>query len=184
MKKITIILSLLVFIATVGYGQRTKPSERRGSNAKNAISVEVFGSDDEAFDITEIPEKWEEESAVVIAQLLDFSYHRTNKGFTTRETFRRRLKLLDKSSVDEFSQFYFRSYETVGIRVIKADGREIKIETDQAIEVTSEVPVIFRTFYTYNRSYFKLASPISPNNKLAVFFCFLGMYITRNLTRG
>ena len=56
---------------------------------------------------TEIPEKWKNESAVILYQEFFYDYHKfaTNVKYTSG--IRKRIKLLDKISVDDFSEFSF-----------------------------------------------------------------------------
>jgi hypothetical protein len=126
---------------------------------------------------SEVPEKWKNESAVVLNQKLTFAYF--NKIFgnnIVKETVAKSIKLLDKAAVEEFSQFYF--YESVKderkreknekkgkdeakikISVIKASGERQKVNISDAVDVDKDVPQFYRSYYVGDKMYKKIAIP-------------------------
>ncbi len=116
---------------------------------KNAIKAkELFwGSNDSYKNKTIVPEKWKNESAVVIYKNINYSYRTFGKKITYISSIRKRIKLQDKNAVEEFSKFnfskQFRSskgdyYFTrkkgktyFGVKIIKPDGKEIEIDTEK-----------------------------------------------------
>jgi hypothetical protein len=126
---------------------------------------------------SEVPEKWKNESAVVLNQKMTFGYY--NKIFgnnIVKETVAKSIKLLDKSAVEEFSQFYF--YESVKderkreknekkgndeakikIAVIKATGERVKVNISDAVDVDKDVPQFYRSYYVGDKIYKKIAIP-------------------------
>jgi hypothetical protein len=126
---------------------------------------------------SDVPEKWKNESAVVLNQKMTFGYY--NKIFgnnIVKETVAKSIKLLDKSAVEEFSQFYF--YESVNderkreknekkgkddakikIAVIKASGERVKVNISDAVDVDKDVPQFYRSYYVGDKIYKKIAIP-------------------------
>jgi hypothetical protein len=115
-----------------------------------------WGKDDAYKNITEVPEKWKNESAVILCKNVNYDYHKFGKSVTYKTSIRQRIKLLDKLSVSEFSDFsfkktfysskgtgfsYFRSKGKVivGIKIIKENGKEIIIDVEkESVNVDGE----------------------------------------------
>ncbi len=126
---------------------------------------EMGFSSDEDFNITSFPDKWKEESAVILCQKHDFSYikHGLNK-IKFNVIIRRRVFINDQKAKDEYSIFYFieRNGENdhVGYIVEKPDGEKINVDLSDAVEVgANEVSAEYRSYYSYNDSYKKIAIP-------------------------
>ena len=58
------------------------------------------------FETTEVPEKWQGESAVILFQERSFDFREGGGLIRSSRTTRKRIKLQDQSAVNEFSQFY------------------------------------------------------------------------------
>jgi len=115
--------------------------------------------DEKVFGQTEIPAKWANESAVILAQSLELNYFREKRNVIQyTEKLRRRIKLLDKSAVISFSQFYMANNEDVKIYIEKPNGKQIRVSTNAAVRVKGEIPAFYQTHYS-NISYKKLAIP-------------------------
>ncbi|MCM4156675.1 DUF3857 domain-containing protein [Gramella sp. AN32] len=147
MKNSLIILGLIL-IGCNSFAQSKKESDIR----------EIFwGADDKFSAITEIPEEFQNESAVVIYKNENYSYNNFLTKMTTVESVRKRIKLLDKAAVEEFSEFAyknrFRSSQwlqnimagekhIVGIKVIKPDGSESIVDVEsESVEVDGETKI-------------------------------------------
>ncbi len=129
-----------------------------------------------------IPDKWKNETAVILDQTITYAYYNSSAFFSSnvsnvvKETISRRIKLLDKSAVKDFSEFYF--YESEGdarkresnakkgieesrvkISVIKSTGERVKVNISDAVEVTEDVPRFYRSYYMGNKKYKKIAIP-------------------------
>jgi len=117
------------------------------------------------FKVTKIPEKWNNESAVILAQKIDYAYLRkaVANAMTIKEYVRKRIRLQDKNALEKFSEFYYVTYgkkTEVSYSIIKANGKVINVDLAKAIEVNKEVDNIFKPIYLTNTtSYFKLAIP-------------------------
>lgn len=105
----------------------------------------MWGTKDPDFAVTEIPDKWKNKSAVIIAKSNTLLYKKPpilaylNHDKHTHE----RIKLLDKAAIEEYAQFtipenvtygYVTSKFYAGFKVIKADGKEIEISLDEAVK--------------------------------------------------
>ncbi len=108
------------------------------------------------FDVTAVPDKWKNESAVIIGQKTEYLFSRLASGrkFTTvvriKEYIHKRIKLQDKNALEKFSTFY---YVTMGrdgkaeYKVIKADGKQVDIDMKSAIEEEKDIPSIYKPIY-------------------------------------
>jgi len=121
------------------------------------------------FDVTAVPDKWKNESAVIIGQKTEYLFTRLASGrkFTTivriKEYIHKRIKLQDKNALEKFSTFY---YVTMGrdgkaeYKVIKADGKQIDIDMKSAIEEEKDIPSIYKPiYYKLGIKFLKIAIP-------------------------
>lgn len=117
----------------------------------------IFGRNDPDFEITEVPEEFVNESAVILSEKnylhYNFLTYINLKGLT-----RKRVKILDKSAIEDFSEFYFKEDMKTFIKIEKPDGTTQKVKVDNAVKVTKNVPKIFRIEYS-NKQYLKVAVP-------------------------
>ncbi|WP_412984688.1 hypothetical protein [Pontimicrobium sp. IMCC45349] len=140
-------IALVAFSATL-FGQSKLEIEAK----------ELFwGANDAYKNATDIPDKWKNESAVVIYKNENYDFHKFGKNVTYKVSIRKRIKLLDKAAVEEFSEFSFKKRfrsnkgryswrakgdNIVGVKIIKPDGKEIEINVDEeAVEVDGETKV-------------------------------------------
>lgn len=113
-----------------------------------------WGANDQYKNVTEIPEKWKNESAVILYKNVNHDYHKFLKNVTYGRSTRERIKLLDKAAVEQYSEFTFNTelksrqgwslwrYEAgsiVGLKVVKPDGTEREIDVENEIVVTDGV---------------------------------------------
>ncbi len=127
---------LVLFISFITFSQ---------SKEELALREQFWNSDDPKLKIVEIPEKWKNESAVYLYREESFKYTNNGKQMFSPSYFHQRVKLLDRAAVDYFSDFsytednqvafMFRKFHqqktTMGIKIIKPDGREIIIDVDE-----------------------------------------------------
>ncbi|MBI3518884.1 MAG: DUF3857 domain-containing protein [Bacteroidetes bacterium] len=128
------------------------------SQTQLEIRDAIWANADNEFKVMQIPEKWNKESAVVIA--LKTSY---TADFVTRmvglstvryineiSTFHKRIKLLDAAAIKEYSELSFNSlkmnsnmfgkakeYRTIGIKVIKPNGTEHIVDLNESVKTES-----------------------------------------------
>ena len=138
MKYTTILLTLLLpLLLTHGAS---------GQFDAAAARARMWGSNDPDFDITTVPEKWKNESAVILCQSVHSEYKkqalaaRVNYDYYSRV----RIRLLDKSAVDAYTTLSFdppgskaftREGFFLGIKVIKPDGTEREIDMNEAVRM-------------------------------------------------
>lgn len=148
MKKLIITLSLCYIVATDLCAQSAEIEKR--------IKEDLWDKCPKEFKATTVPERWKDESAVVLA------FHREYIGdFTTKVTgianvnrfyieklnYHYRIKLQDKAAVVDFSDLSFDSkviksnlfgrasaYRVICIKVIKPDGTEKEVDMSQAVK--------------------------------------------------
>ena len=130
-----------------------------------------------AFDVKEIPAKWSGESAVVMGYKRSILFDKKNSGgfFSPRqknvfffEKVRFKIQLRDKSSVQAFSEIYFRySAREDGFmaRIIKEGGEQTAVDLKEAVELESarDIPEFFKSFFDQTSGaqsgYYKVAIP-------------------------
>jgi hypothetical protein len=133
---------------------------QRNTNKNNQA---VFGDEDPIFKTTQIPDKWKDESAVVLAAKTTYHYYTKGTSAYYDRIERKRIKVLDKSAVDNLSTFYFIPTKDVGFTLIKKDGTTTRIKLDDAVPVDDYmlVPTSYMVEgsvdYMYSKSYKKLA---------------------------
>jgi len=151
------------------------------SQSKEELEAKDFfwGANDAYKDANEIPEDWKNESAVIIYKNENYDFHKFGKNVTYTTSLRKRIKLLDKAAVEEFSEFTFtkrfrsskgryswkkKGDRYVGVKIIKPDGTatEIDVEND-AVEVDGETKLAIANlevgdiidYYSYKNEPFK-----------------------------
>ena len=95
-----IILYVVLFAITSAI-HAAPPSER-----EEEIRNEMWLSSDNAFKVIETPKKWDDQSAVVIAQLNRFEYRKPvmRSQILYNDYKHYRIKLFDKKAVAEYSE--------------------------------------------------------------------------------
>lgn len=168
--KLKLLLLLLLTYCSVSFSQ---------SKEELAAKEFFWGVNDNYKDKTEIPEKWKNESAVVLYKNENYDYHKFGKNVTYAASLRKRIKLLDMAAVEEFSEFTytkrFRSNKGryswrekgnnfVGIKIVKPNGEEIELDVEkEAVDVDGETKVAISNlevgdiidFYFYRLEPFK-----------------------------
>ncbi|MEY8849169.1 DUF3857 domain-containing protein [Psychroserpens sp. XS_ASV72] len=151
------------------------------SQSKEEMAAKDFfwGANDNYHDANEIPSEWENESAVVIYKNENYDFHKFGKNVTYTTSVRKRIKLLDKAAVEEFSEFSFtkrfrsskgrytwkkRGNTFVGVKIVKPDGSVTEINVDEeAVEVDGETKIAIPNlevgdiidYYSYRKEPFK-----------------------------
>lgn len=120
------------------------------------------------FGVTAIPEKWKNESAVIIAQKQEFLFTRpTSRSqmyhVNINEYTHKRIRLQDKNALETFSTFFYVTMGKDGLaeyKVIKSNGKEVVVDMKTAIEDDSDIPSIYRPIYfKWNVKKMKIAIP-------------------------
>ena len=113
----------------------------------------VWGDSDESAHVYDFPNRWSDESAVILYSENTYIYERRGvKTIRSSLIHRKRVKLLDKASVDAFSEFEFeevsfvrrqglyenRTISVAGFKVVKGDRSEHIINTDESIQISKK----------------------------------------------
>lgn len=174
MRKIIILLSCsLISLLVIGQDDEdTFSPSKLESIAKNMKTIWDDGDAD--FTITATPEKWKDESGVIIAQKTKFAFDKDANKLAVYEITHRRIKLNDRDAVNSYSSIYFRigsAYDGAGIKVIKSNGtvQDVSLRNAVYVEDNSDVPSTFTpyigkvsTYYDKSKSrviFYKIAVP-------------------------
>jgi hypothetical protein len=161
-KKIISIGILLLSVSCMVTAQEMIDEDFLENLSKNAKPV--WDEPDADFNTLTIPDKWKNESGVVIGYREQVQFDKQKGGFLSGraelilyEKKRMRVKLQDKSSVNDFSELYFRySGKTDGFSafVYKNDGskKEVALNKAVSIEDNDRVPDFFKSFFDRNIS--------------------------------
>lgn len=129
---------------------------------------QLGGTIEKEFDVTAVPDKWKNESAVIIGQKTEYLFSRVTAGKNVyvvriQEYVHKRIKLQDKNSLEKFSTFY---YVTMGkdgkaeYKIIKANGKENNVNMSSALEEEQDVPAIYKPIlFKMNFKKMKIAIP-------------------------
>jgi len=134
----------------------------------------VMSNNDADFTSIATPDKWKEESGIILAQKTNFSFDKDANKLAVYEITRRRIKLLDRDAVNSYSTVYFRigsSRDGAAIKIIKSNGttQEVSLRNAIYVEDPSDVPSTFlpyigkvNTYIDKSKSsvvYYKIAVP-------------------------
>ncbi len=151
MKRFLLVIFLLLSIQIV----------RAQSDVEAKLKLDMWTNAPKEFKTMEVPEKWKNESAVVLAlerrYIGDFSTKMSGltpaRYYVEKLNTHFRIKLLDKAAVVDFSDLSFddklirtnmfgraSQYRVIGIKVIKSNGSEKEVDLTTAVkaDVTSE----------------------------------------------
>ena len=137
MKRKLLLIVLLFQIATVLLGQSKK---------ETALFDKFWKSDNAKARVTDVPEKWNNESSVMLFWDEHYKYVNTGKKMKKTSSRHFRVKLLDQVALDDYSSLsldkdskigfgwvnWQKNNTVFGVKIIKADGREIIVDTDEA----------------------------------------------------
>ena len=122
------------------------------AQSKDEIRDFFWGKTDDYKSAISIPEKYKNESAVVIYKLEDYDFHKFGKSVTYKSAYRKRVKLNDQSAVTSYSEFEYSEKlnprygavikTVIGIKIIKPNGTETIIDTEkEAVKVDNETKI-------------------------------------------
>ncbi len=174
MKKILniVFLSMLPFSLLAQDDDDTFSPSKLEAIAKNMKTI--WDDADADFSVTAIPEKWKEESGIIVAQKTKFAFDKDANKLAVYEITRRRIKLMDRDAVNSYSSFYFRigsSNDGAGIKIVKPDGsvQDVSLRNAVFVEDASDVPDTYTPYIgkastQYDKSkskviYYKVAVP-------------------------
>ncbi len=149
MKKLFFCVSLIVSFTVFAQDDDTFSPSRLESIARNMKTV--WEDSDPDFTVSAIPEKWKEESGVIIAQKTRFSFDKDANKLAVYEITRRRIRLNDRDAVNNYTTVYFRigsPNDGAGIKVIKANGtvQDVSLRNAVYVEDNDDVPSTFTPY--------------------------------------
>lgn len=111
---------------------------------KDEVKEFFWGKNDIYRNINSIPDKWKNESAVIIYKYENHDYHNYRINVTYTSGVRKKIMLLDDAAVKEFSEFSFldKIYSDIGyaskaganilgVKIIKPNGSIVEIDVDK-----------------------------------------------------
>jgi hypothetical protein len=111
---------------------------------KAEIKEFFWGKSDAYKTVLTVPEKWKNETAVMILKSEFYDYHKFGKSVTYTSSIRKRIKLQDAAAVKDFSEFSFKnkfysnrgynrreSTNYIGVKIVKPSGKEIEIDVEK-----------------------------------------------------
>ncbi|HMK24952.1 MAG TPA: hypothetical protein VK483_02905 [Chitinophagaceae bacterium] len=142
------VISFLSFVSFAQDDDTFSPSKLEDI-ARNMKTV--WNDADPDFAVSAIPDKWKEESGVIIAQKTRFSFDKDANKLAVYEITRRRIKLNDQDAVNSYSSVYFRIgsvNDGAGIKIIKANGNILDVSLRNAVYVEDnrDVPSTFQPY--------------------------------------
>jgi hypothetical protein len=157
MKNYLSFLFALVFTSSLSQGVNT--DKKRADELK----IQMWSNADKDFLVTEVPEKWKNEQAVVLAKSNTLFYRKeviVANLYYDRYT-HVRVKLLSTKAIEDYAQFKIESDSRwgssklesfAGFKIIKADGRQIEVPLSEAVKETE-------TYNGAKQEIYKLAIP-------------------------
>lgn len=158
MQKIFYIVTLL-FLSINSFAQDEEDTFSPSKLESITKNMKMIWDDGDAdFTVTTIPDKWKDESGVIIAQKTRFSFDKDANKLAVYEITRRRIKLNDRDAVNSYSSVYFRIGSTndgAGIKIIKANGevKDVSLRNAIFVEDNSDVPSTFQPYIGKVRTY-------------------------------
>lgn len=169
MKKLILFFIVLFIFPMLSEAQRGKGKERLEERKRKEKQKEefkyfnqVFGVDDNDFEVSKVEDKWKDEPVVILCQKVHISFLRETRsntgGSKTKGIIRKRVKIQDKSSLDDFSEFYYQESDAFALNLIKPDGSKTELDLGKAVKVETEIPRFYSSSFQ-SSDYFKLAIP-------------------------
>jgi len=151
-----LLTTLIISVHSLSIGQSS--SSKKDIKLRNEIWADSTG-----FHTIQIPEKWNAESAIILNKKRTFVYSNTQMYYSkSEEIIRKRIKLLDKASIEYFSEFYFykiksgilistiyksvEPYMAAGFKIIKPNGKEIIVDLEGEAVDFGEIPNQYNVF--------------------------------------
>jgi len=166
MKTLTLVIAAFLCFNINAFAQDAPPADTTYAHKADEIQKKIWGEKVPEFEVKTLPASMDKESAVIIARSLNVELSSNNKlkmvifsSSTTRtnkvSTFRERVKINDKSSLDAFSTLeyqksldrtkggfltkYVNKKDTyIGAKIIKPSGQEIMINTGEEVLTKNE----------------------------------------------
>ena len=161
-----------------------------GQITAESIRNRMWNSGDPDFKVTDVPEKWKNESVVILCKSITYEYRKQVMAGKVNNDFylRQRIKLLDKTAVNEFSEFSFKELNEVsfsregaflGVKIIKSDGTVRIININDAVRM--QLYQNSKETRITDNGYYKLAIPyLEPGDIIDYYYVLINTYSTAN----
>ncbi len=159
MKKYSLaIVASLLFVGS-NWAQGINKDKKRSDEVK----VLMWGSNDKDFQTTQIPDKWKDEQAVILAKsnVLYFRKDPIISNLNYDRYTHVRVKLLSSKAIEEYAQFKLESSvfqgasrldSYAGFKIIKPDGSQVEVPMSEAVKEKE-------TYNGMQQDIYKLAIP-------------------------
>lgn len=165
MKKIGMV-SLLLLIALSTFSQTRREERMKEKNHESSIELFDADADDKDFTQYQIPDSFKNAQAIILCQKIKYSCTENGRGAPYTSSMHRKLVIVDKSALEDFSTLYFdlelkKGSDKIAIKILKKDGKQNVVTGQDAIkEEKGEVPRIYRSYYSTSKNeYYKMAIP-------------------------
>ncbi|MBT1704733.1 DUF3857 domain-containing protein [Chryseosolibacter indicus] len=136
------------------------------------LRKEMWKTSDKDFHVKEVPQKWLNKSAVIIAKLHRFEYRKLPvlSILQDKQYNHFRIMLLDKNAVNKYSELSYpasggSTYVYTGFKVIKPSGKEIIVDEKSAVKME-------RKGGDGKVAYYKIAVPnLEPGDIIDYYIC-------------
>ncbi|MCF6405142.1 DUF3857 domain-containing protein [Chitinophaga filiformis] len=144
-----VLLSTLLLSTSYQVWAQSK-QEREYQEEAAQVKQEIWDAKDPAFARTDIPEKYSNESAVIIAMNFTLGADHSRRQDHIAMTLHERIKIQDKAALENYSEFNLQKLSRggwssgykltsfMGIRVIKPNGQQRDIDMKDAVNVKDE----------------------------------------------
>ncbi|SHN22339.1 DUF3857 domain-containing protein [Chitinophaga sp. CF418] len=146
--KFVFLSSLL--LCTIYQARAQSKQEREYQEEATQVKQEIWDAKDPAFARTDIPQKYSNESAVIIAMNFTLGADHNRRKDHIAVTLHERIKIQDKAALENYSEFNLQKLKSggwysgvkltsyMGIRVIKPNGQQRDIDMNDAVSVKDE----------------------------------------------
>ncbi len=119
-------------------------ADLHGQTREEEIRAQIWDTSNEMFNVVDVPEKWKDEPAVIIAQSNELAYKKfpLSRNLWEQNYIHRRIKIQSQQALEDYAQFSypdavnkygFKGSMYVGFKIVKPDGQEIIISNDEAV---------------------------------------------------
>lgn len=156
-----LLLITFLVIKTSLYAQTVEDKTAKKAAIAAALLADKF--DKHTGSIKDVPEKFKNESVVVLFHSANFFIERGEEIFFV-ERVKSRVYLKDKAAVEKYSTYYTSAYgerNSSDVTIIKPNGTSKTLELKDGIKETNyaSVPTYYKSSVTLNQTYYKFALP-------------------------
>ena len=123
------------------------------TDKEQALRARLWDVDNTRLQLTDVPEKWKDESAVILYQEDHYNYYNRGKKTFNPSHNHYRIKLQDRAAIEKFSEIsfdqessssglfykYAKEKTIIGVKIIKPDGTETVLDIEKEKIVQDDV---------------------------------------------